>query len=347
VCHPCQRNAMKLKRIEDQVVVVCGASSGMGREAAIEFAKAGAKVVASARSQEGLSSLCVEIGHFGGEVFATVADVSDYDQVKSIAQKAIDIYGRIDTWVQFAGTALYAPFRETTPEEFKRIVDVNLLGAAYAAMVALPHLSKQGGALIEISSVEAEVGTPYLSAYAASKHGVKGFLDVLRMELKHENVPVSVTNIMPSGINTPFFNHARTKLGVKPMPVRPVYQPETVVHAVLHAAQHPTEDLIVGGGGSFFVWAKRVMPRVTEAFLLRTGFKGQRTAEPKQAQTPDEGLFQPGTADTRIHGDFDSTSRSTSTYTWLQMHRGIKRTLSGALLAGAATALVLSQKRER
>lgn len=335
---------MKLKPIRDQVVVVCGASSGMGREAALEFARHGAKVVVASRNTEGLAAVVTQIEQSGGQAVAITADVSDYEQVKAIGARAMERFGRIDTWAHFSATSVYAPFRETTPEEFRRVTEVNLLGAAYAAMVALPHLSRDGGALIEISSIEAEIGAPYLSAYSASKHGVKGFLEVLRMEVKHERLPVSVTNIMPCGINTPFFNHARTKLGVKPMPSAPVYQPETVIRAVLHAAENPVEELIIGGGGGLFVMAKRLMPKLTDTIVARTAFRNQKTQEPKPAEAADN-VFEPGSGDTRIHGDFDRQSHPTSAYTWLQLHPLVRRTLGGALLAGAATAMMMRGNR--
>jgi NAD(P)-dependent dehydrogenase (short-subunit alcohol dehydrogenase family) len=221
-----------LKPVSEQVVVVIGASSGMGREAALDFAARGAKVVLSARSDEALDSIAHEIESKGGHALAVPADVSDFEQVKHVGDRAIERFGRIDTWAHFAGAAIYAEFEKTSPEEFKRVIDVNLTGAAFGAMVALPHLRRTGGgALIQVSSVEAEISLPYSSAYSASKHGMRGYLDALRMELKHEHVPISVTNIMPTGINTPFFDHARTKLGVKPMPIPPVYQPGNVVRA--------------------------------------------------------------------------------------------------------------------
>lgn len=337
---------MKLKPIEEQVIVVCGASSGMGRMAALEFARRGAKVIASSRSQEGLESLAEEIAVEGGEITTVIADVSDYAQVRSIGKEAVKRYGRIDTWAHFAATSVYAPFRETTPEEFARVMDVNLLGAVYAAMVALPLLSKQGGALIEISSIEAEVGTPYQSAYTASKHGMRGFMDVLRMELRHEKVPVSVTNIMPSAVNTPFFNHARSKLGFVPKPRSTMYQPETVVRAVLHAAQYPSDEVIIGTAGWLFLWAKRLMPRLTDVFVTWLAYRKLKTPVRRAICTGDN-IFQPGDTDTRTHGDFEHQSRSGSAFTWMQLHPGFTRSLGGALLAGAATALVWHGTKEK
>jgi NAD(P)-dependent dehydrogenase (short-subunit alcohol dehydrogenase family) len=216
---------MQLKPINQQVVAVVGASSGIGRNAALQFASRGAKVVVAARSQSGLESLVEEIRGLGGEATAVVADVTVFDQLKAIADKAVEVYGRLDTWVHNAAVELYAAFEVTTPEEFKRIVDVNLMGQVHGAMAALPYLKREGrGALIHVSSIEARRSLPLQSAYAAAKHGVDGFLEALRVELMHEKLSISVTNVMPASINTPLFNKARTKLGVKPMGVPPLYR---------------------------------------------------------------------------------------------------------------------------
>src|SRR5215203_1706710 len=171
-----------------------GASSGIGRETALRFAKRGAKVVVAARSEPGLHSLVDEIRGDGGEATAVVADTSDFGQVKAVADRAVEEYGRLDTWVHHAAVGLFATFEDTTPEEFGRVIDVNLMGQVYGAMAALPHLKREGrGALIHISSVEAKRSLPLQSAYCASKHGIDGFLEVLRVELMREGAPVSVT----------------------------------------------------------------------------------------------------------------------------------------------------------
>jgi NAD(P)-dependent dehydrogenase (short-subunit alcohol dehydrogenase family) len=191
----------QLKPIEEQVVALMGASSGIGRETALRFAERGAKVVVSARGEEGLRSLVEEVRGKGGEATVVVADTSEYEQVKAVANRAVEEYGRLDTWVHLAGVGLFATFEQTTPEEFERVIAVNLMGQVYGAMAALPHLKREGrGALIHISSVEAKRSFPFHSAYAASKHGIDGFLEALRVELKHEGWPISVTQVMPGTI---------------------------------------------------------------------------------------------------------------------------------------------------
>jgi NAD(P)-dependent dehydrogenase (short-subunit alcohol dehydrogenase family) len=222
---------IQLKPVSQQVVVVMGASSGIGRATAARFAKEGARVVVAARGEPGLRSLVEQIRADGGQAIAEVADVTDPDQMQRVAQRAVTDYGGLDTWVHVSGVLLVAPFERTTPEEFARVVDVNLMGQVHGAMAALPHLKRGGGALIHISSMGAKRGVALQSAYCASKHGIDGFLDTLRTEVRREDLPISVTNILPATINTPLFDQARTKIGVKPVAPPPIYQPDVVVDA--------------------------------------------------------------------------------------------------------------------
>ena len=177
---------IKLKPINEQVVVVFGASSGIGRQAALDFAERGAKVVVAARSENGLKSLVEEIESKGGEAYYLIADAADFSQVKNVADSTIEKFGRLDTWVHSAGTFIFAKVEQTEPEEYKRLIEVNLLGQIYGAKAALPYLKKSGGALIHISSVEAWRTVPFQSAYGASKHGIGGFVQALRAELAHD-----------------------------------------------------------------------------------------------------------------------------------------------------------------
>src|SRR3954466_11982481 len=230
---------MKLKPVSQQVVVVMGASSGIGRATAARFAAEGAKVVVAAPGEPGLRSLVEEIRAAGGEAVAEVADVTDPAQMQRVAQRAVTEYGRLDTWVHVSGVLLVAPFERTTPQEFARVIDVNLLGQVHGAMAALPHLKREGGALIHISSMGAKRGVALQSAYCASKHGIDGFLDTLRTEVRREKLPVSVTNVLPATINTPLFDQARTKIGVKPVAPPPIYQPDVVAVPALSRAETP------------------------------------------------------------------------------------------------------------
>ena len=319
-----------LKPLKEQVVVVFGASSGIGRQTALDFGKAGAKVVVAARDRDALDSLVQEIESSGGQALAVVADASYYAQIENVAVQAVEVFGRLDTWAHTASAALYAKFADTSPDEFKRVIDVTLTGAAWGAMVALPRLQISQGALIQVSSVEALVAIPYQAAYGAAKHGMKCYLDCLRIELDRDNVPVSVTNIMPSGINTPFFNNARTKLGVKPVATPPLYQPRVVSKAILAAAVKPIPEIIVGGAGWMFALTKRFAPHIADWFQKVTA-DVQKTSEAKSEDAPTN-LFNPDTKDARIEGDFSSSARGTSLVTWLETHPSIRTLLAYSVL---------------
>jgi NAD(P)-dependent dehydrogenase (short-subunit alcohol dehydrogenase family) len=310
---------MKLKPIEQQVVVVVGASSGIGRETALQFAKRQAKLVVSARSKSGLASLVDEITQLGGEAIAVPADVAVLEQVQTIANSAIERYGRLDTWVHAAATAVIAPFEQVTPEEFKRVIDVNLMGQVYGAMVALPYLRRTGrGAFIAISSVEARRSMPLQTSYSASKHGLEGFLDALRAELRYEGIPISITNILPSVINTPFYNKAMTKLGVKPTGVPPYYQPSLVARAILHAAENPTRDAIVGDVGRVVDLLQKLAPDLVDTLVGAIAVPFQRTNTPKSASDPNN-LFEPIEGYDKTTGDF--TDKTIPSFLdWFDVH---------------------------
>lgn len=282
-----------------------GASSGIGRDAALKFAQRGAKVVVSARSQPGLDSLVDEIRQFGGDAIALPADAADFDQVKAVADKAVAHFGRIDSWVHAAATGLFATFDTVTPEEFKRVIEVNLMGQVYGAMAALPYLKQTGqGSLIHVTSLEARRAMPFQSAYGASKHGVEGFLESLRLELKHAGYSINVANILPAVINTPFYNKGKTKLGVKPTGVPPYYSPSLVSEAILHAAEHPTRDYIVGDVGRLLDLMQRLSPPLVDAMLLAIGFEGQKTQEYKASEP--NNLYEPMPQYDRVEGDFSA-----------------------------------------
>lgn len=270
-----------LKPVDEQVVVVMGASSGIGREAAKRFAARGARVIVSARSAPGLESLVAEIGTAGGRATAHPADVGDFAQVEAVAERAVAEHGHLDTWVHAAAVSVFAPFQALEPTEFARVIDVNLVGQAYGALVALPRLrASGGGALIHISSMLGETAFPLQAPYNASKHGLKGMIDTMRLDLAHEGIPVSVTNIMPGTINTPFFDKARSKVGVVPTGPPPVYEAAVVADAILRAAETPLGDVVVGSAAKVQTLLSRYAPRVADTMARAVGVAAQRTDEP-------------------------------------------------------------------
>jgi NAD(P)-dependent dehydrogenase (short-subunit alcohol dehydrogenase family) len=330
---------MRLKPMEEQVVALMGASSGIGREAALRFAERGAKVVVSARNEKGLNALVEEIRGKGGQATAIPAEVTEFEQVKAVADTAVEVYGRLDTWVHLAAVLLVASFGDTSPEEFARVVDVNLMGQVYGAMAALPHIKREGrGALIHVSSMGAKRSIPLQSAYCASKHGIDGFLESLRVELQREKLPISVTQVLPATINTPLFDKARTKLGVKPVAPPPIYQPHIVSEAILRVAENPARDLVVGGAAKAVILGQTVSPRLLDILLKLRGFEVHYTSEPKPEDAPDN-LFEPIERHNVVEGSFGDRAHPRSFYNWLQMHPTVKRGAVAGMAIGAISAL--------
>jgi NAD(P)-dependent dehydrogenase (short-subunit alcohol dehydrogenase family) len=328
---------VELKPLEEQVVVVVGASSGIGRETAVRMAGRGARVVASARSQAGLDDLVDEITLGGGTAIAVAADVVDAAAMRALADAAVERFGTLDTWVHAAAVTAFATFVDTTPEEFRQIVEVNLVGAANGASAALPRLREGGGALVVVSSMEARRAMPLHSAYAASKHGIDGMLEALRVELAHDGIPVSVTNILPGVIDTPLFDQARSKVGVVPTGPPPPYDPGLVADAICFAAEHPARDLVVGGAAQAQLIGQRLSPRMMDLVTLVAGFATQRTDEPKGVEAPDN-VDRPLEDVRSARGHFGRT-RSTSAWTRFDIRRQRPIEAAYAALAGVAAPL--------
>lgn len=325
---------MQLKPLKEQVVVVFGASSGIGRETALRFARRGARVVAAARGREGLDSLVETIHGFGGQALAVPAEAADVEQVRAVAEEAARAFGGFDTWVHVAAVSIWAGFEETTPEEFRRVIEVNLLGQVWGARAALPHLRRRGGgALIHVTSAEAYVALPLQSAYAASKAGVTAMVDALRRELEAEGAPISVTNVLPASINTPLFSKTATRLGVKPRPIPPIYEPGAVADVILYAATHPVKRIYAGGAARFFTLAHTLAPGVVDRVLARRGIPAQRSRETRPPAHHGN-LFRP-VPDNRTTGDFTSETRRASVYSWLETHPAGALALAGAALGAA------------
>ena len=328
----------RLKPLSEQAVVIVGGSSGIGRVTARRFAEEGAQVLVAARGEPGLRSVVEEIRAAGGQAEFHLADAADPDAMTALAQRAVELFGRIDTWVHVAAVSIWAEAEETTPEEYRQVIEVNLLGQIHGALAALPYLKENGGALIAISSIESRVGLPFQAAYAASKHGLVGFLDSLRLELKDQGTPVSVTNIMPASIDTPLFEKARTRIGYQPKGVPPLYAPEDVARAILYAAEHPVRDLMVGGVGRLLAGSQSLWPAATDELLLRTAIDGQYSDIRKTDAAPNN-LFNSLPGNDRETGT--GRHRSFSAYTWLATHPPVLYALAGAM----AGMLLLGSRR--
>ncbi|CAA9392589.1 MAG: 3-oxoacyl-[acyl-carrier protein] reductase [uncultured Nocardioides sp.] len=305
------------KPVAGQVVVITGASSGIGRATALELAGQGARVVCAARTVPALESLVDEIGSNGGEAIAVPTDVADPQAVYGLAETAERRFGRIDTWVNNAAVAVWGRFEDITDEEFERVMRVNFMGQVYGARAALEPLRRAGGGvLVGVASVEGVRAVPMHAPYTASKWALRGFYDCLRMELKEAGDPIEVSVILPGPIATPFFEHARSKVGAMPKPPPPTYAPEVVARAIAHAAVTPTREVPVGGPAAGFFLAQRLSPALTDVVLSR-----RRIAIPAQrANRPDNGtdnvdapIDEPG----RVRGDYADAVVESSAFTAL------------------------------
>ena len=326
---------INLKPINEQVVVVFGASSGIGRQAALDFAKRGAKVVVAARSETGLKTLVAEIEAKSGEAYYVLADAADFAQVKAVADQTIEKFGRLDTWVHSAAAFLFGTVEKCDPDEYERMIKVNLLGQIYGAKAALPHLKKNGGALIHISSVEAIRTAPFQSAYGASKHGLHGFLQVLRVELAHDEIPISVTEIQPAAINTPIYEKGRNKMPFKMRPVPPLYHPSIVSNAILYAAENPVRELIAGGAGVGVALAEKFSPVVADFFSGTVGYAGQDGGAKDSPEQFTDSLFEPISGYDTVEGNFSDEQLHSDPYTWAKTNPQIANPiLLGAGLLG-------------
>jgi short-subunit dehydrogenase len=324
----------------DQVVVITGASQGIGRETALEMAGAGASLVLAARNQEALEELAHQVERLGGQAEVVPTDVADYSQVERLGARAMEHFGRIDTWVNDAAVSIYAPLDEMTADEIDRVVQVNLLGQMYGSQVAVRHMKpNRQGRIVNVGSALSERAVPLQSAYVATKHGVQGFSEALRLEMEHERTGIEVVVILPSSINTPLFNFARSKLGVKPMPIPPVYEPRVVAQAICHAAEHGGREIVAGGWGKLLILAQRLSPSLLDRYMLQDGrsFAQQRTDEPEDRR---DNLFEPSTGPGSTTGDFGEGSKAESVYTSaFELHPNRKRLALAAALAGTLLAV--------
>lgn len=285
---------VKLKKLQDQVIVITGASSGIGLATAEAAAQRGAKVVLAARSEQALNTIVQRITTAGGQAIAVPCDVADRGQVDRVAQTAIQRFGRIDTWVNNAGLAIYGRSDETEERDARRLFDVNYWGVINGSLAALPHLKEQGGALINVGSELSEAAVPLLGAYTASKHAVKGFTDTLRIEVEDlDQVPVSITLIQPTAVDTPFPQHARNYMTQEPKLPTPRIEPQQVADAILHAAENPTREQRVGTMAKVNTLVAKLVPSLGDKMAAKQADRQHYDELPRHPQGT---LFRPSEA---------------------------------------------------
>jgi short-subunit dehydrogenase len=327
----------RLKPIRDQVVVITGATSGIGLATACKAAAAGAAVVLAARDEGALREVRDGILARGGRAEYVVADVGDRADVERVAAEAERRFGGFDTWVNNAGVGIFATLEETSDEDHERLFRTNYWGVVHGSRAALRLLKRRGGALVNMGSIASEMPAPMHGAYAASKHAVKGFTDSLRVELLREGAPVSVTLIEPASIDTPFPEHAKTYGEEASRVPPPAYAPEVVADAVLHAAQRPTRDLVVGGTGRAMIALSHLLPPLADRLFAWAIPRGVRQPGRARRAAP-AGLHRPGREGRRYGDQGHLFGRSLSTA--VRTHPGAAAL--GLLAVGAAAAALLA-----
>ena len=310
---------IQLKPISDQVIVITGASSGIGLTTAEMAAEAGARVILSSRNEGDLLDAVTRIRERGGRAFHIVADVADPEAVDAVADLAVEQFGGIDTWVNNAGIGMYGKLTDTPLADKRRLFDVDFWGVVHGCRTAVRHLRQAGGAIVNIGSVASDRATPLLGIYSAAKHAVKGYTDTLRMELEHDGLPISVSLVKPTSINTPFIEHARSYMDSEPEFIPPVYPPEEAARAILKCAEHPMRDVLVGG----------------DAYLESTAFRQQKR---KAANDGIDALYGPQREGQR-RGPTQRYTLKHSAFTRLSTSRAARALpflAFGALTAGLA-----------
>ena len=324
-----------------KVVVVTGASGGIGRASAVRFGAAGAKVALLARGEKGLQGARDEIEAAGGTAMPLALDVANHEEVGAAAHKVERTLGPIDVWVNVAFTSVFSEFREIGPEEFKRVTEVNYLGYVYGAMSALRRmLPRERGTIVHVGSALAYRGIPLQSAYCGSKHAIQGFHESLRCELLHNRSGVKVTMVQMPAVNTPQFDWVLSRLPKPAQPVPPIYQPEVAARAVVHAAAHPRRrEYWVGSSTALTLAGNAIAPGILDRYLAKTGFASQQVDRPQPKDHPVnlwEPADGPGGRDFGSHGSFDDRAMNRSAQLWASQRHGTLALIGAAALAGAA-----------
>jgi len=330
---------MRHKPLREQVIVITGASSGIGLTTARMAVERGAHVVLAARSGDVLARIAAELGSRAVHV---VADVGRLEDVQAIADEARASFGGFDTWVNVAGLTVYGPLREIAYADHQRLIQTNLWGTVNGSLVAVEHLRKHGGALINVGSIASDLAFPFQGLYATSKHAVKGFTDTLRMELIAERAPVSVTLVKPASIDTPLPQRARNYMDREPTLPPPIYPPQEVANAILHAAVNPQRDIIVGGGGKLFVVGKEFAPGAYDEFAPAIIALQKRSESPRN---PQGALHAPREAGNE-RGDPPIYVMRTSAYTRATLHPLATASVLAVGLAATAAVIVGTRRRQ-
>jgi NAD(P)-dependent dehydrogenase (short-subunit alcohol dehydrogenase family) len=324
---------------EHQVVVVTGASSGVGRSTARAFAALGASVGLIARGREGLEGAAKDVESSGGRALVLPADVSRADEVEAAAVRVEEQLGPIDVWVNNAMTSVFARFKEISPEEFRRVTEVTYLGVVYGTMAALSRmLRRDRGTIVQVGSALAYRGIPLQSAYCGAKHAIQGFTESLRCELLHDRSKVRVTMVQLPALNTPQFDVVLSRLPKKAQPVPPIYQPEVAADAIVWASRRHRREVWVGGPTAGTILANTAAPGLLDRYLAMTGYDSQQTDEPADPDRPSN-LWEPVPGDLGAHGGFDRQAHPRSLQFWATAHRGVVATVGAAgtaLVAAAA-----------
>jgi NAD(P)-dependent dehydrogenase (short-subunit alcohol dehydrogenase family) len=330
-----------------RVVVVTGASAGIGRAVAQAYGRRGAKVALLARGEQGLQGAAEDVRRGGGTALDIPTDTADAAQVFAAADRVEAELGEIDVWVNDAFTSVFAPFEQISPEEYRRVTEVSYLGYVYGTMAALHRMKPRNrGTVVQVGSALAYRGIPLQTAYCGAKHAIQGFHEALRCELLHEHSDVHVTMVQMPAVNTPQFSWVLSRLPRHPQPVPPIYQPEVAANAVLHAADHPERrEYWVGATTAATLAANAFAPGLLDRYLGRTGFDSQQTKQPRDPHAH-ENLWQPADGpegkDHGAHGAFDDRSHSRSYQLWASQHHGF---VSAAV--GVAAAAFISAWRRR
>jgi short-subunit dehydrogenase len=318
-----------------EVVVVTGASAGVGRATARAFGEQGAYVGLLARNEDGLEGARKEVEAAGGKALVLPADVADAEAIEAAAQRVEAAFGPIDIWVNDAMTTVFAPFKEVTAEEFRRGTEVTYLGAVYGTMAAVRRmLPRDRGTIVQVGSALSYRAIPLQSIYCGAKHGMRGFTDSLRTELMHDGSNVHITMVQLPGLNTPQFDHCKTKMPNHPQPVPPIYQPEIAADAIVWAAHHRRREVYVGTSSVITIIGNKLAPRLGDIYLARTAYSGQQTNERVSPDRPSN-LFKPVPGDRGSHGIFDEQAHSRSPQLWATKNR------SWLAIAGAAAGVAL------